>query len=79
MFDGLMLFCIQKWISVPIFIEIDWEILELVNIFKRCDFDHPTARRSECSNPNSDDFMLFGMQKWAYGPIFMKIGEKKME
>ena len=52
---------------------------DLVNIFKRCDFDHPIARRSECSNPNSDDFMLFGMQKWAYGPIFMKIGEKMME
>ena len=49
---------------------------DLVNIFKRCDFDHPIARRSECSNPNSDDFMLFGMQN---EPIFMKIGEKMME
>ena len=47
----------------------------ILHIFKICDFGHPIARRSECSDPNSNGSISFCMQKWASMPILIKSEE----
>ena len=38
-------------------------LVVILHIFKICDFGYLVARRSECSDPNSDGSMFFCMQK----------------
>ena len=74
--DNSKLFCMNKWASLRIFIKIIWKLWEQFYIFKIHDFGYSVARQSECSNFNSDSFMLFSMRKWASMLIFMKIEQK---
>ena len=53
--DNSKLFCMNKWASLRIFIKIRRKLWELFYIFKIHDFGYSVARRSECSNFNSDN------------------------
>ena len=69
--DASIIFGVQKWALLPIFMKIRWKLWKFFYIFEIRDFWHPIARRSECSNANCEISML-SMQKWASLPIFFE-------